>query len=214
MIVGDNPAQGIFRDSLFLHPDLDLAITFPAGWKTTNVPVAVAAFEPGGNAQLFMGADDPSKDPDSLGNMFAQALEKEYNIQPSQNKSIEVNGYKGHLVSFKDLSGKSPVEVQLYWINTNSVMLNIMGMGYIPYATVLSDAAMSVRSLTAEEKEGIFSMRLRTVKAGGGESLQALSDRSGNAWSLETTAIMNDMDRDAVPEQGSLIKIAKKEIYP
>ena len=214
MVVGQNPAQGIFRDSLFLHPDLDLSVAFPPGWQTMNVPVAVAAAEPGGNAQLFMGGDDPAKDPDSVGLKFAKVLEENYNIQLSQNRSIEVNGFSGRVVSFKDLSGKAPVDVQLYWIRTDEVLLNIMGMGYASYSLAISSTAMSVRALTEEERNSIHSVRVRTVEALEGESLQALSERSGNAWDLQTTAVMNDMEKDALPVKGTLVKIASKEAYP
>ncbi len=213
MALGENPAHGVFRDSLFMHPDLGIAMVFPAGWQMTNVPVAVAAVEPGGNAQLFMGAGDPTGDPDSLGNLFARELEGKYDIKPARNLAIDVNGYPGHLVSFRDLSGNAPVDVLLYWIRTDSVMLNIMGMGYDPYEKMLSDAATSVRPLTPEERGGIRVMRMRTVEADGNESLQALSDRTGNTWDPETTAIMNDLDADALPARGELVKIAVEEPY-
>ncbi len=214
LVIGPNPAQGIFRENLFLHPDLNLAITFPKEWETLNVPVAVAAMEPDGKAQLFMGAGDPSGDPDSLGLNFANALVEEYNVQLSQNKSIDVNGYPGHVVSFKDLSGKEPVDIQLYWIRTDTVMLNIMGMGYAAFSTELSNTATSTRPLTTEEKNSITALRIRLVEARDNESLEALSERSGNAWDLETTALMNRIPGDGPLPDGTLVKVALEEAYP
>ena len=214
MVVGPNPAQGIFRENLFLHPDLDIAMTFPEKWETLNVPVAVAAIQTDGNAQMFMGADDPTKDPDSLGLAFAGALEENYKIQPSQNKSIDVNGFPGHVVAFKDLSGKAPVDIQLYWIKTSQVMINILGMGYTAYSTALSNAVMSLRSLSDEEKASITAIHIRIVEATAGESLQSLSERAENEWDVETTALMNGLAQDAPLQEGTLVKIARKEAYP
>jgi predicted Zn-dependent protease len=43
MTFGADPRQGFFRGSLFLHPDLQFQINFPAGWKTQNQRNAVLA---------------------------------------------------------------------------------------------------------------------------------------------------------------------------
>jgi predicted Zn-dependent protease len=43
MVFGDNPRQGFFRGSLFLHPDLKFRFQFPNGWQTQNTNAAVMA---------------------------------------------------------------------------------------------------------------------------------------------------------------------------
>jgi predicted Zn-dependent protease len=43
IVFGENPRNGFFRGSLFLHPDLEFQINFPEGWQTQNMPQAVAA---------------------------------------------------------------------------------------------------------------------------------------------------------------------------
>ncbi len=58
MYVGQNPQQGVFDDNFFKHADLDLAIKFPKKWKTMNVPVAVGAVQPDGEAQIIFMADE------------------------------------------------------------------------------------------------------------------------------------------------------------
>jgi predicted Zn-dependent protease len=214
MIIGSNPAQGVFRENVFMHPDLNISVSFPEKWELLNVPVAVAATQPDGKAQVYLGSGESEKHPDSLGLAFAKVLEERYKIQPSQNKSMNVNGFPGHLVSFKDLSGETPVDVQLYWIKTEQVMLNIMGIGYMDYSAMLENTALSVRPLTDEEKNTITALRIRLVEAEEGETLQSLTQRSGNEWDVETTALINNIPNDAMLEQGSLVKIAKREAYP
>src|SRR5688572_43012 len=41
IIFGENPRQGFFRQSQFLHPDLKFQLDFPSGWKTQNTMTAV-----------------------------------------------------------------------------------------------------------------------------------------------------------------------------
>jgi len=213
MVIGPNPAQGVFEENVFRHPDLDIAITFPEEWETMNVPVAVLATQPDGNGQIFLGADNQSLKPDSLGPLFAQMLEEKYDIKPDQSKSIDVNGFQGYVVSFKDLSGKAPVDIQLYWITTEHVLLTIAGMGYSSYSLTLANAAKSLRPLTAGEKNNITAVRIRLVEAQENETLQSFSERTGNVWDVETTALMNGIDQSRSIQAGTVIKIAKKEPY-
>ena len=43
MVYGENPRQGFFRGSLFLHPNLKFRFQFPNGWQTQNTNAAVMA---------------------------------------------------------------------------------------------------------------------------------------------------------------------------
>ncbi|HSW30708.1 MAG TPA: M48 family metalloprotease [Longimicrobiales bacterium] len=61
---GENPREGYFKGSLFLHPDLAFQLRFPEGWKTVNQKSAVGAVGPGEQAlvvlELVPGASDPA----------------------------------------------------------------------------------------------------------------------------------------------------------
>src|SRR5207253_56392 len=46
LVYGEDPRQGYFQGSRFLHPDLKFQLTFPEGWKTQNTPQAVAGISP------------------------------------------------------------------------------------------------------------------------------------------------------------------------
>ena len=45
-------------------------------------------------------------------------------------------------------------------------------------------------------------------------ALQTLSERTGNAWDVKTTALMNGIEQDAVLQAGMILKVAQKEAYP
>ena len=46
-----------------------------------------------------------------------------------------------------------------------------------------------------------------------GESLAQLGERTGNRWTPEYTALMNDLTVDRTMEAGTLVKIARREQY-
>ena len=70
-----------------------------------------------------------------------------------------------------------------------------------------------MRSLAEGDWESIAGLRVRVVEAREGESLAQLGERTGNRWSPEYTALINDLEVDAKMEAGELVKIARREQY-
>ncbi|MFP8874553.1 MAG: M48 family metallopeptidase, partial [Myxococcota bacterium] len=57
LVLGTNPAEGIFKGSLFLHPDMNFHIRFPQGWQLVNSPQSVGAMAPRGAAIISLTAE-------------------------------------------------------------------------------------------------------------------------------------------------------------
>ena len=62
LVYGENPRNGIFRGSIFLHPELAFRVEFPDGWRYQNLPRAVVAASPQGDGavQLSLEQGDPT----------------------------------------------------------------------------------------------------------------------------------------------------------
>ena len=73
--------------------------------------------------------------------------------------------------------------------------------------------ARSFRPLSRELLAGIEENRLRIVEARPGESLPELSARTGNAWPLQHTAVMNDLFATDSLAGGQLVKVAIAQPY-
>ena len=78
---------------------------------------------------------------------------------------------------------------------------------------LLRQTAQSLRPITAQESTSITGIRLRLAKAREGETLQQLSERTGNRWNLDYTAMANGLTANQRLVEGQLIKIAKEERY-
>src|SRR5262249_54689686 len=63
LVVGGAAANGIFAGSLFLHPDFNLALEMPGGWKTANTPDAAGAAAPDSTAVVLLQAVGAGEDP-------------------------------------------------------------------------------------------------------------------------------------------------------
>jgi predicted Zn-dependent protease len=213
MYVGQNPQQGIFQENVFMHADLDLAIKFPKKWNTVNVPIAVGAVQPEGEAQIIFLADDSIKSPDSVSMAFASLLREKYDIQPNKNKSMVINGFEAYVVSFRDDSGTKPVDYQIYWVRTENMMFNVMGVSYSNHTESVTAIVNSMRKLSDAEKSGITGLKIRVAKAQNGETIEELSSRTNNSWDVKTTALMNDIDSTTFLKEVQVLKIAVEESY-
>ena len=100
----ENPAQGIFRDQQFLHPDLNFTITFPKNWKTANTPTLVGAYLDNKEAMIFINSIGEATDPEKLGEAFVDNLKKEHNTRPESAEAVKVHDWPGYLVTIDDAS--------------------------------------------------------------------------------------------------------------
>ncbi len=213
MYVGPNPQQGIFKESLFLHPDMDLSIRFPENWNTVNIPVAVGAVQEDGNARIVLTLDLESASINSAADDFAEKFEQFSGMPPDRNESITINGFPSRWVAVSDHSGEKPVFMNVYWVQKDSLLLNLIGISLEPYIDDVTEAAQSLRNLTDEEKQKITGLKIEVAGARQGETIATFNERTGNAWDAGKTALMNGLEPDQLLTEGQLLKIAKDTSY-
>jgi len=213
MVYGENPAHGIFEENMFKHFDLGLAITFPKDWKTINVPIAVGAQQPDGEAQLVFMVDTSSSEPDSLGTKFANYLKTKYDLKPDRSESLEINGFPAYVVSLKDVSGQQPVEIQIYWLKTDNTLFNVFGVSLLKHSESISNTIASFRKLTDDEKHNINELKIRVATSEQNELIEDFVNRTNNKWNLETTSLKNGLNDKDVLQEEQVLKIVVREPY-
>ncbi|MGE5849016.1 MAG: M48 family metalloprotease [Candidatus Methylomirabilota bacterium] len=213
LVLGENPANGIFRGQQFLHPDLDFSIQFPPKWKTMNTRRLVGAVAPDEDALAFLGLRGKGTDPSQPAQAFVQAVQREFGIKPTRSERVQIGQWHGHVVTLTDTSGGKPVHMHFLWIAARGLIYQMVGVAPDRYREVLRQAAQSFRPLTSAERASITEMRLRVVAAREGETLTQLSRRTQNQWKPETTAVVNGIQPLATLRQGQLVKIAVKQSY-
>ena len=208
LLIGSDPAQGVFRGARFLHPGLDLALDFPNGWQTQNAVDAVGAISPQRDALIMLETQGPPGDPQAAGAKFAQA--NGIVLQSDSRESLD------GMQAFHALAAKQtqdgPLVLDLTWIAHPRAMLRLVGISpqarYRGQASTFAGVSRSVARLSAAERDGIRERRLRIVEARAGETLGALSSRVHNVWSLDETTIANALEREPRLAPGQLVKVA------
>jgi predicted Zn-dependent protease len=217
LVVGEDPAEGIFEDGRFVHPDLAFTLRVPDGWRFVNTPAAVGALAPDGRARVALElageGDDPAPFADSF--LVQQATALEAVIEG--RRTFVLNGLPAVEIQGSAPSPGGRVAGRLTWIAHGGRVYRLANLVQgVQAARGLSRGDVFTRSfrpLTPEERAGIEVRRLRLATAREGETLAELADRTGNDWDAQRTAIANGLFASARLTAGSLLKIAVWEPY-
>jgi len=212
LVVGPRAANGVVKGTSFLHPDLNVFIGFPDGWKVQNSPQKIVAAAADGEAAVVMGTvakgDDPLEG--------ARLLEKNGGQKGivSKTSRTTINGLPA---ARTELHADGKVMIDLTWIVYEGLVFQIAGLTESKRFDALKPAfdkvANSFRPLTAAERSGITETRIRLVAGRGGESIGELKQRTGSAWSVEEIAVANGLNLSDKLHEGQLLKVAKTEAY-
>jgi len=212
LAVGESAAEGVFVENRFLHPILGIGLGFPEGWKPLNTPTAVAAIQPNNLGQVVVEVVAEGSDPMEQ----ALAFDREIPLIGSPER-IEISGLQA-VQAVVDVGARSErMRVLMTWILHEGRIYRISGGSsrrhFEPLRPTFAATAGSFHGLTDAERKEIRQDTLRIATAKAGEDLAALTERTKNRWSVEQTAVANELEVEAPLEPGSLIKIAVAEPY-
>jgi len=217
LVVGENPAEGVFENGRFLHPDLDFMLRVPDGWRFVNTPAALGAISPDGRARVMLELAGEGQDPAVFADDFLAQRAEEIHAVIEERRALSINGLPA-----VELRGTAPgpsgaVAGKLTWIAHGGRVYWLSNLVQGPgaeRALARGDVfARSFRPLTPADRASIRVRRLRLATAHAGESLADFSHRAGNDWDTQLTAIANGLFASARLSEGQLLKIAVIEPY-
>jgi predicted Zn-dependent protease len=210
LIVGDSQARGVFRGQRFLHPDLDFAVVFPAGWPTQNSPRSTAAAAPDGGAVTVVRIAGSGDDPVKFAADFGRRMGTPFREPPRQAVIGGLPAARG-LIELQTSEGAFVLD--LAWIAHRAQVFSVAGVtrpGRLPaYRAGFAQVIESFHPLTAGERASLTPTRLAIVPAREGESVaQLLARTPGAAWSAAEAAVANGRQPEERLRAGDLLKVA------
>jgi predicted Zn-dependent protease len=210
LIVGDNPAQGVFLDSLLLHPVAGLAVQMPASWKTRATAEVAGAVAGDGAAVVLLQRSAEGEDPvagaraDGLGDRLVSRL-KRVRIEDLAAARLLAQTREGDMLD-------------LTWIAHRGRIFRVTGIcgtgDAARYAPVLDRVATSVRPLGPADRARIMETRLRVRPARGGETVAEVLARGDSTWSPARAAVANGVAVATRLEAGWPTKVAVRQPHP
>jgi predicted Zn-dependent protease len=207
MVYGDDPREGFFEESLFLHPELRFQIRFPDGWKTANQKQAVLAVSPSEDAIVVLTLSDRPSPRAAEEEFFAQTGVQKANVPvPSALRSGDrLAGYfvvdraQGEdlagLASFESLGGR--VYVVLAYSAESRVSR---------YQSTFVDSAASFGALRDPQALNVQPRRIDVVKLPRAMTLEEFSRRYTSTVDLDTLALLNQASEDSRLAAGTTLK--------
>lgn len=214
IVVGGRAAHGVFDGPRFLHPELDLSVSFPQDWEYQNTPLQVAALAPDRGALVLLQLLGKGTDPMSGARTIEEASRTPV---VAGTRSFMVNGLPAArtLVRVDDRHGV--LGVDLTWIAHRGHIHQIAGIAPLArissYAAVITAVVESFAPLSPSDRARIQEDRLRIAAARAGESLGELLARVGSRWSVEMAAVANARSVSDLLVEGELLKVAVPELY-
>jgi predicted Zn-dependent protease len=214
LLVGSNPAQGVFIGNDFMQPTLDFYMRFPLGWKKQNTNELVVAQAPGGKALVLIEVAGKGDDPVSV----VRQIEKKQRTKILENTSqMRINGIPAVQLAGKARTREGTMGVLLTWIAHKGLVYQITGLSpeksFAAYQGVFMETASSFRPLSQEDWSKIKETRLRIVKARDGETLEELGMRVDSEWLSAKTAVANGLSQNVRLKEGQLIKVVISQPY-
>jgi predicted Zn-dependent protease len=205
LVYGENPRQGFFRGSEFLHPDLRFRITFPQGWTTRNLPRAVGAISPHGDALVELTLADGSVQQAAQRFFANQAIRQQ---GPTSNDPI--NGLPAYRAYFQAATDQGAVAGIATFISHGGNTYQILA--YTPAARLTShDSAFrssvgSFATLTEAAALNVRPNRIEIVRTDVAMTLTQFNQRYPSRIPLAELAILNQTQPNVTIPAGTQLK--------
>ena len=214
LLIGEDPADGTFMDSRFVHPTLGITLRFPAKWQTRNTPRAAVAHTQDKEAALLLSVAGKGDDPVRV----ARDAEKEAGVRLLERATVlEINGLQAVRSTVAIQDSRSPMTLDLTWIAHAGIVYRILGISPTPrigvYRPLFDQTVSSFRAMTEADTAQIREIRLRVATVRDGERPAEIARRTRSAWSADEIAVANGLAAGAPLAAGQLIKVAVPEPY-
>ena len=195
MVFGNNPREGYFEGTTFLHPDMRFRFDFPEGWQTVNGKSAVQAGSPNNDAvmSIELAKGSPSQALQEFGN--------DQNVQVSAGRQQNINGLSAVTAEFAVATEQGVLNGVLAFVSHNGSTFRIMGYTpearYNAYRSVFSRSIGSFAPLTDQRALSVQPERLDVVAPTSSMTLSTFLQRYPSTAKPEIVALINQVAGDA-----------------
>jgi predicted Zn-dependent protease len=210
IVYGDSPSQGIVRGNEFLHPELRLAVTFPAGWDVQNTPTQVAAKAPGRDDYVLL---QQVQNPRGSIAQIARSTMENAGFQQTGGEPTRLNGADAYVGTYQGtVQGLGRIVVVAAHIVHDRNVYVLAGLAPRDDIQQVHDefesTIRSFRGLSASQAAQIKPNRLDLYTVRSGDNWESIAQRAGDGLIKPATlAIMNSYQPNQPPRAGEQIKV-------
>jgi predicted Zn-dependent protease len=195
MVFGNNPREGYFEGTTFLHPDMRFRFDFPQGWKTANGKTAVQGGSPEQDAVIAIELAQGSP---------SQALQQfagDQNMQVGGQRQTTINGLPAVTAEFAVATEQGNLHGLVAFISHHGSTFRVMG--YTPesrfgsYQSTFSRSLSSFAPLTDQRALSVQPERVDVVTPPSAMTLSTFLQKYPSKEKPEIVALINQVEGDA-----------------
>ncbi len=200
LLFGESSDQGVVRSNRFYHDELGITVAFPKNWQVHNLPDALVAVSPGGDATLQMKMDQK---PRGTPVEYARRM-----IGSSANvQRLDLGGLSAATFELPNTAGGVIyLDKYAYILQAQSKTSNGIGA----HRNDIFDTVRSFHAITAEERKLVKTLVIRVITARTGDTYAKLAQGSPLGGSAESyLRLINAQYPNGEPQAGQRIKIVE-----
>jgi predicted Zn-dependent protease len=206
LVFGENPREGYFKESRFVHPDLEMELTFPTGWRGINQKTVVAAIAPREDAVMTMEIVPDGGSPEA-------ELREFLSQQGVTGGAARRDGSGGVEIARGDFDAQTEQGVlsgEVAFVRYDGNLYRLLGYGpqaaWRSHASAVASSISSFKQLTDRAILAAQPWTLDIVQLSGATSLQSYMSRNSSPVPIEDLARLNRVEPGETIPAGSRIK--------
>jgi predicted Zn-dependent protease len=205
MVFGEDPREGYFRESVFLHPELAFRLDFPSGWKAENQKQVVYGVSPGQDAAIQVTLAPGASAEEAARRFFSQS-----GLDVGRTWREPVNGLPAAWGSFGTRTQQGELVGVAGFVEHGGRVYQLIGFapprGWRRHEETVLRALGSFGRLTDPDALRVEPRRLRVVSTGGAASLQDFYRRYPSSVPEPVVALINQLATGAAIPPGQELK--------
>jgi predicted Zn-dependent protease len=206
LVYGENPRNGFFSGTSFLHPDLRFKVDFPSGWRAQNTPQAVVAMSPQQDAVIQLTLAGTGSPTDAARQFLAQE-----GVQAGQASQETINGLPAVASYFQAQTQQGVVRGLAVFLShggrTYQVLAFTPAQVYDQYDRTFRQTLGSFSQLTDPRALNVQPNKVDVVRLDQAMTLAAFNARYSSAVPIEELALINQVEGgSATLPAGSMVK--------
>jgi len=206
MVFGQDPREGFFRDNHFYQPELEFDFVFPSGWQTVNQKAAVAALSSNQDAVMQITLAQGTSRAQAAKDFFGQQ-----GLQAERQETGNLNGLPAISAKFRAETDQGVLQGKAAFVDYNGHTYQLLGYTteqlWATYQNMIVNSMGTFRRLTDQNILRMQPMHLKIITVSKQSTLTELAKQEGSSLKIETLAIINQTEANALFKVGDQVKI-------
>lgn len=213
IVFGENPRQGYFKGSVFLHPDMKFRFDFPDGWRTANQVQGVVGISSKQDAMIQLTMSASSSHTAAADEFFNQQ-----GLAVSGRQSANVNGIPAAWGKFSATTQDGELRGTAYFYSYDSKVFQILAYGtaegWSGNEQPTTNSLKSFSKLTDQAALSVQPWKLKVVTLTEPMTLDDFAKKFPTPIPMATLALINRTDANTRFIKGNKLKTVVGQPLP